>query len=107
MADGGIEFPPRSAHNLIGRAAKLFGIPGVEEHNMTMRARTPCASATASSSVSRRSPHPRRGARVKLTFVHRRRGTGVEVASEIHASSTRTSRPTTRISTLTVSGSTS
>ena len=37
MADGGIEFPLRSAHNLIAGSQTLFGIPGVEEHSMTMR----------------------------------------------------------------------
>ena len=49
MADGGIEFPYDQLIISLGGQPNFFGIPGVEEHSMTMRgSRTPCASATAS-----------------------------------------------------------
>jgi NADH dehydrogenase len=47
VADGGLEFPYDHLIISLGGQPNFFGIPGVEEHSLTMRGvRTPSASGT-------------------------------------------------------------
>ena len=87
MADGGIEFPYDQLVISLGGMPNFFGIPGVEEHSMTMRG-VEDAERVRNRVIERfeevsliRDEVPDS----KLTFVVIGGGaTGVEVASEIH-----------------------
>jgi NADH dehydrogenase len=103
-ADGGLEFPYDQVIISLGGQPNFFGIPGVEEHSMTMRG--------VEDAVRLRNRVIERFEEVSLIRDDSLLWLSVGVLPGSRwpprstPSSTRTSRPTTRISTPTASGST-